>query len=84
MSRSYSADEARAIGKQLGIDFTQIDLEQFRVGLYVEQEHGTRNPATNVTNDDPLLTGKIAWAHLNEISDYYRRLAAMESGAEQV
>ena len=43
------------------------------MGLEVEPEHGAAIPETNVTNDDPLLTGKIAWAHLKEMSDYYTR-----------
>jgi hypothetical protein len=64
----------------LGIDFNKekFDLEQFRAGLDVELEHGTQNYLTNVTNDDPILTGKIALAHLNEIPDYYIRLKKLE------
>jgi Protein of unknown function (DUF5661) len=58
-------------------------VEQFRRGLDVELEHGSHDPATNVTNDDPILTGKIALAHLRELSDYYTRLAEMEGEAEQ-
>jgi hypothetical protein len=69
-----STEEARSIGAQLGVNWTQIDLEQFRRGLEVELEHGTHDPETDVTGDDPLLTGKIAWAHLKEIRDYYTRL----------
>jgi hypothetical protein len=52
------------------------------MGLEVELEHGLRDPRTNVTGDDPILTGKIAWAHLNEFPDYYTRLAKMEREAE--
>ena len=77
-----STDEARSIGTQLGINWTQIDLEQFRRGLEVELEHGKHDPETNVTGDDPLLTGKIAWAHLKEIRDYYTRLDRLEAEAE--
>jgi hypothetical protein len=77
-----STEEARSIGTQLGINWTQIDLEQFRRGLEVELEHGTHDPETNVTGDDPLLTGKIAWAHLKEIRDYYTRLDRLEAEAE--
>ena len=79
--RGFSNAEARAIGAQLGIDWTAVDLEQFRRGLEVELEHGARDPETNVTNDDPYLTAKIAWAHLREIPDYYTRLDAMEAAA---
>ena len=80
--RQFSAEQARSIGMQLGIDWAQIDLEQFRRGLEVELEHGARDPETNVTHDDPMLTGKIAWAHLKELPDYYTRLAVMEAAAE--
>jgi hypothetical protein len=71
-------DEARRIGDALGLDWTTVDVEQFRMGLAVELEHGTRDPRTDVTHDDLLLTGKIAWAHLKEFPDYYTRLADLE------
>jgi len=77
-----TTSEARAIGERLGIDWSKVDLEEFRRGLEVELEHGAHDPETNVTNDDPLLTGKIAWAHLKEIADYYTRLDRMEAEAE--
>ena len=77
-----STEEARSIGAQLGVNWTQIDPEQFRRGLEVELEHGTHDPETDVTGDDPLLTGKIAWAHLKEIRDYYTRLDRLEAEAE--
>lgn len=80
--RGIAGAEARTIGTRLGIDWTQVDLEQFRRGLEVELEHGARDPQTNVTNDDLDVTGKIAWAHLKEIRDYYTRLDAMEAAAE--
>lgn len=80
--RQFSIEEARAIGSQLKIDWAQIDLEQFRRGLEVELEHGAGDSDTDVTGDDPLLTGKIAWAHLKEIPDYYTRLDQMEADAE--
>lgn len=79
--REFSADEAQSIGDQIGVDWKVTRLEEFRIGLAVELEHGSANPKTNVTNDDSLLTGKIAWAHLNEIPDYYTRLVAMEQQA---
>jgi hypothetical protein len=81
--REFSAEEARSIGTQLKIDWSQINLEQFRRGLEVELEHGTRDAETNVTGDDLLLTGKIAWAHLKEIQNYYTRLDLMEAEAEE-
>lgn len=81
-NRNVSLDEARDIGNQLGIDWALIDIDQFRRGLEVEFEHGAHDSETNVTNDDPMLTGKIAWAHLKEITDYYTRLGQMEAEAE--
>lgn len=78
----FSAEQAKEIGEKLGIDWSRWDVEQFRMGMDVELEHGTVDPNTNVTNDDPLMTGKIALAHLNEIPDYYTRLAQMEVEGE--
>lgn len=80
--REFTPEEARRIGDQLGVDWSQFDLEQFRMGLAVELEHGIHDLQTNVTDDDELVTGRIALAHLKEIRDYYTRLAAMESEAE--
>ena len=79
--KSFTTEEARAIGEAIGIDWshTPYDIEQFRMEL----EHGSHDPATNVTNDDPIVTGKIARAHLNEFADYYTRLAKMEADAEK-
>ena len=82
MKRTFTTEEARNIGGQIGIDFDTVDLEQFRKGLAVEFEHGTQDPQTNVTNDDLYITGKIAWAHLKELPDYYTRLSKMEGEAE--
>jgi len=79
--RTFTAEEARQVGDRLGINWTQVDLEQFRMGLEVELEHGIRNVVTNVTNDDLRLTGKIALAHLMELPDYYTRLLRMEEEA---
>ncbi|HSL45874.1 MAG TPA: DUF5661 family protein [Anaerolineales bacterium] len=81
--RQFSTEEARSIGTQLDLDWSQIDLEQFRRGLEVELEHGAIDSETNVTGDDIVLTGKIAWAHLKEIRDYYTRLDRMEKEAEE-
>jgi hypothetical protein len=81
--RQFSTEEARSIGNQLQIDWSQIDLEQFRRGLEVELEHGARDPETNVTGNDLILPGKIAWAHLKEIQDYYTRLDLMEAEADK-
>ncbi len=81
-SKHFTTEEARRIGEALGIDWSEFDVEQYRMGLDVELEHGTINPATNVSNDAPIVTGKIALAHLNEFPDYYTRLAQMEKEAE--
>lgn len=82
MKKSFTAEEAKKIGEQLGIDWSKFDVEQYRIGMNVELEHGSQDPVTNVTNDDPLTTGKIALAHLNEFPDYYTRLKKMEAEAE--
>ena len=74
--------QAKAIGDQLEISWDEIDLAEFTMGLNVELEHGTRYPDTNLTNDDPKMTGKIAWAHLKEFPDYYTRLEKMEKDAK--
>ena len=77
----FTAEEAKAVGEQIGIKWDKFDIDQFRRGMDVELEHGTRDPTTNVTNDDPIMTGKIALAHLNEFPDYYTRLDKMEEEA---
>ncbi|UCC69604.1 MAG: hypothetical protein JSV79_06815 [Armatimonadota bacterium] len=82
VKKSFTAEEAKQIGEQLGIDWSKFDVEQFRAGMDVELEHGLRDPHTNVTDDDPLMTGKIALAHLNEFPDYYTRLEKMEEEGE--
>lgn len=81
----FSADEARVAGERIGIDWltSPFDVEQFRMGMDVELEHGTRDPETNVTDDEETVTAKIARAHLNEFPDYYTRLEKMEAEAER-
>ena len=81
--KTYSYEEAKSIGEKLGIKWKIFDIEQFKMGMDVELEHGKINEFTNVTNDDPLLTGKIALAHLDEFPDYYDRLENMENEAEK-
>jgi hypothetical protein len=77
---SFSAEEARRVGEEIGIDWESapFDVEQFRMGMDVELEHGLHDLLTDVTDDDPVVTGKIALAHLNEFPDYYTRLERME------
>ncbi len=82
---TFSADEARRVGEEIGIDWgsAPFDVEQFRMGMDVELEHGLHDPRTNVTDSDPVVTGKIALAHLNEFPDYYTRLERMEEDAKR-
>jgi Protein of unknown function (DUF5661) len=82
--QTFTTSDARSLGEQLGIDWatSAFDPEQFRAGMDVELEHGTRDPETDVTGDDPLVTAKIALAHLRELPDYYTRLARMEAEGE--
>ncbi len=81
-NKIFTTEEAKQIGDQIGIDWSKIEPEQFRMGLAVELEHGVKDLATNVTNDDLIMTGKIALAHLNEFPDYYTRLEKLEKEAE--
>ena len=83
--KQFTAEEARSVGEQIGIDWASapFDVEQFRMGMDVELEHGRHDPATDVTGDDAITTGKIALAHLNEFPDYYTRLERMEAEAER-
>ena len=71
-------DDAITIGERIGIDFSEVDPEEFKMGYAVELEHGTQDPETNITEDDPELTAKITWAHLKELPNYYTLLAEME------
>ena len=79
----FTKVKAREIGNKLGIDWSSFNEEQFRMGLDIELEHGLIDPSTDVTGNDPILTGKIALAHLNEFADYYTRLEKMEREAEK-
>lgn len=81
--KQFTTEQAREIGVKLGIDWSHFDVEQFRMGLDVELEHGLVDPSTNVTSDDAILTGKIALAHLNEFADYYTSLEKMERKAKE-
>jgi hypothetical protein len=80
----FNSEEARRIGEEIGIDWASapFDVDQFRQGMNVELEHGLHDPLTNVSDDDPHITAKIALAHLNEFPDYYTRLEQMEVEAK--
>lgn len=80
--KHFSSEDAKTIGEKLGLKWDKFDVEQLRMGMDVELEHGMTDPSTNVTGDDPVVTGKIALAHLNEFPDYYTRLEKMETEAE--
>jgi len=81
--KHFSTEEAKRIGEMLGLDWSKFDVEQFRRGMDVELEHGKIDAHTDVTNDDPLMTGKIALVHLNEFPDYYTRLDKLEEEAKK-
>lgn len=81
--KKFTNEEAKEVGEKLGVTWDKFDVDQFRRGMDVELEHGTHDPNTNVSNDEPLTTGKIALAHLNEFPDYYDRLDKMEDEAEE-
>ena len=82
VKKSFTIEEAREVGEKLGIKWDRFDIEQFRMGMDVELEHGKRDQHTNVTDDNPLMTGKIALAHLKEFPDYYDRLENLEEEAK--
>ena len=82
-TKAFTIEDARRIGTEIGIDWEHLAVRcrPVSLGLEVELEHGAQDPETNVTDDDDLTTGKIAWAHLKELPDYYTRLAVMETAA---
>jgi Protein of unknown function (DUF5661) len=81
----FTAEEARRFGEGISIGWPSapFDVDQFRIGMNVELEHGLHDPHTNVSDDDPHVTAKIALAHLNEFPDYYTRLERMEEEAKR-
>ena len=81
--RRTTIEEARRVGDAIGVDWSRLDVEQFRAGMEVEFEHGSHDPQTDVTHDDPILTGMIALAHMKEFPDYYERLERMEAEAKR-
>jgi len=83
IKKNFTNEDAKRIGEAIGIDWSKFDVDQFRIGLDIELEHGLVDSKTNVTNDDEIMTGKIALAHLNEFPDYYTRLEKMEKEADE-
>jgi len=80
----FSASDASEALERAGIDISneRYTVEDVATGMNVESEHGKRFPDLDVTGDDPVITAKIALAHLREFPDYYDRLEVMERGAE--
>lgn len=79
--KKFTLAEATDIAKRLGVDFDKVEFtpEEYMEGINIELEHGSVDPDTNVTNDDPLVTGKIALAHLNEVALYYNKDIGLEA-----
>lgn len=82
MQKKITLDDSTKIGKKLNINWSDISKSQWNAAMNVEMEHGTVDPKTNVSNDDLMITGKIALAHINEFTDYYLRLDQMEKRAK--
>jgi hypothetical protein len=80
----FTVEEARRLGEEIGIDWASapFDVDQLRIGMNVELEHGLHDPRTNVSDDNPQATATIELAHLNEFPDYYTRLERMEEEAK--
>ena len=83
ITRRTTLEEAKRVGDEIGVDWEHFELEQFRNGMDVEYEHGAHDAQTDVTHDDPILTGKIVLAHMKEFPDYYERLEQMEKQAKR-
>lgn len=83
MEKEFTEEEAKEIGEQIGIDWLRFNVDQFQRGMNVELEHGLKDDATNISHNDAITTGKIAWAHLKEFPDYYDRLEKMEAEAHK-
>ena len=81
--KKLNKKDAKEIGDDLGINWNEVDINEFTKGVNIEFEHGTKYPETNITNDDKKLTGKIAWAHLKEFPDYFTRLEKLEKEARE-
>lgn len=69
----YSKQDILNTAKMLGVKFDKFSVDDLITGINIELEHGIQNPQTNVTNNDLVLTMKIALAHLNEFPDYYNK-----------
>jgi len=87
MKKNFSTEESKETIKKIGAKLSKRGQNEFKKGLKVELEHGTEGPKaglnTNVTNDDPIKTGKIALAHLKEAPGYYTALDKMEKNEKR-
>jgi len=80
----FTLAEAKIIGDKLGINWEQVDVKQFRMGMNAELVDGTYNPYTSFSgDDDPIKLGKAVRTHLKESADYYVEWAQMEKDAKQ-
>lgn len=79
LTKAITSKQAKEIGDDLNVDWDKIPLDEFTAGINHEMEHGTKDKQTNITNDDPVWTAKIALAHLKQSNDYYSDLSEMES-----
>ncbi len=81
----FNINHAMVFANKFGLDFSKelFNINDLLIGMNVELEHGKIDKETNVTNDNLILTGKIAMAHLREFPDYYRRLSKMEKEADK-
>lgn len=82
MVKKITSKQAIQLGKLFNINFDVVSFKQFLFGLNVELEHGTRDPLTNVTDNDLVLTAMITIAHINEFPNYYAKLKKMEQELE--
>jgi hypothetical protein len=82
-SKKISDHEAKLAGNILNVDWDKVSYKQFKKGLEVELEHGTKNPELDVTKDDLIKVAKIALAHLDELPDYYTKLAKVEKDLKE-
>ncbi len=80
----FTSEEAETIAEAIGLNLGEFGLEQFRMGLDIELEHGLVDPLTDITHNDPIMTGRIVLAHLRRVPDYYTRLQEIEREAERL
>ncbi|MCL2678817.1 MAG: hypothetical protein FWF18_00715 [Dehalococcoidia bacterium] len=80
MEKVFTIEQATEVAAKIGMNFDKWDVAEFCLGMNVELEHGKADANTNITDDDPVVTGRLVWAHLNKIPDFYTRLGVMKEG----